>query len=133
MQQIKLKHGNSEYEQANKTAQFYVEDVADTYDDNEQSLPTYEDIPVMKQVGKDVTCNRSVNLESVEKDAKSVHILFADDEPTILQLFSRILGQLENIKYETAMNGQEAVEKWKNKKYFDLVILDFSMPFLNGV
>ena len=57
-------------------------------------------------------------------------ILFADDEPNVVILIKR---RLESHGYDvvTAVNGQETLEKAKKEKP-DLIVLDHSMPVLNG-
>lgn len=57
-------------------------------------------------------------------------VLFADDEPFILKAISM---QLKNSGFncDTANNGEEAMQKIKEKKY-DLILLDIAMPKKNG-
>jgi two-component system, cell cycle sensor histidine kinase and response regulator CckA len=58
-------------------------------------------------------------------------ILLVDDDPLI-----RVLGQelLEHLGYrvETAGDGSEALEKFKNLGVVDLVLLDYYLPGLTG-
>ena len=57
-------------------------------------------------------------------------ILIVDDEPKILQLFSRILEK-ENREIHTVLSGSEALNLIKTMP-FDLVLLDLKMPGMDG-
>ena len=61
---------------------------------------------------------------------RTAKILVVDDEPDFL---STIQCRLEwcHFKVITAANGKEGLEKAENEKP-DLVLLDTSMPFMNG-
>ncbi|PWH84996.1 response regulator transcription factor [Brumimicrobium oceani] len=58
-------------------------------------------------------------------------ILFADDDPDILEMISYNLER-EGYRVITAVNGQEAVEECQRIKP-DLVLLDVMMPKMDGV
>ena len=60
-----------------------------------------------------------------------VKILFADDDPDILEMISYNLEK-EGYSVYTAANGEEAVEKSKEVKP-DLILLDVMMPKMDGV
>jgi DNA-binding NtrC family response regulator len=56
----------------------------------------------------------------------------ADDEPVVLELGESILSRL-GFRVLTAHDGQHAVELFKERKdEVDLVLLDMTMPKLNG-
>lgn len=57
-------------------------------------------------------------------------VLVVDDEPSIRWLISQVLEE-EGLLVETAANGLEALEKIA-RQLPDLVLLDLSMPFMNG-
>jgi len=67
--------------------------------------------------------------------------LVADDEPEILRFF-KIMLEDEGYSVVTARNGQECLQAYKsemnrtskeNNDPFDLVLLDYRMPKLNGL
>lgn len=58
-------------------------------------------------------------------------ILLVDDEQGIQLLYREELEE-EGFEVESAFNGDEALEKFKNQ-HFDLVILDINMPGMNGI
>lgn len=63
---------------------------------------------------------------------KTRHILFVDDDFACTEIARE---ELEETGYcvTTAMNGREAINFFKNdSNYYDLVITDFDMPFING-
>lgn len=57
-------------------------------------------------------------------------ILVADDEPSVLEAFARMLRG-EGYEVEAVRNGREAVEAFAPGR-FDLVVLDYAMPEMNG-
>ena len=69
-------------------------------------------------------------LESVAFDLPSMHVLIVDDSETNRHLVSVYLKK-ENITFDVAANGQEAVEK-VNAFEFDVVLMDMHMPVMDG-
>lgn len=61
-----------------------------------------------------------------------VRILLADDDPQVRAITTRILHR-QSWEVIIASNGREAVDRWPaDGEPFDLVILDVSMPEMNG-
>ena len=58
-------------------------------------------------------------------------ILVVDDEPSML-LYTRTLLEMENYDVETAGSGEQALEMVQSKPP-DLMLLDMSMPAMNGL
>jgi CheY-like chemotaxis protein len=59
-------------------------------------------------------------------------ILVVDDEPMALGLAKQVLSEA-NFEVTTACSGFECIEFCRNRpKYFDLVVLDLTMPDMNG-
>jgi CheY-like chemotaxis protein len=58
-------------------------------------------------------------------------ILIVDDDPAIRKMLAEVLG-LEGYPYETASNGQEALEILGKGVSSRLVLLDLLMPVLDG-
>ncbi|NVK29179.1 MAG: response regulator [Flavobacteriia bacterium] len=59
------------------------------------------------------------------------HILIADDHVFLLKAISILLSK-EGYTFETAINGQEAIDLF-DKGGFDAVITDIDMPIKNGM
>ncbi len=59
-----------------------------------------------------------------------VRILVADDNKTNLVVATQLLKR-KNIPYDTAANGQEAYDLFKQNRY-DLVLMDLRMPVMDG-
>jgi len=57
-------------------------------------------------------------------------ILVVEDDEVLIKIYKEIL-ELHNYDVETALNGEEGVEKFKQTKP-SLVIMDADMPVLNG-
>jgi len=57
-------------------------------------------------------------------------ILIVDDNAVNREVVIEVLRQLD-ITVETAVNGQEAIDKW-SKRRFDLVFMDCAMPGMDG-
>jgi YesN/AraC family two-component response regulator len=69
-----------------------------------------------------------------EKIAKlqSVKILFVEDETDLVTIISDTLSKLK-ANFETAENGQIALDKFKEHSDFDLIVTDINMPVMNGL
>ncbi len=68
-----------------------------------------------------------------EEQRQSLRILLVDDEPEIRTVTAEVLA-LEGFSVETASDGIEAVERFHRRPdTYDLVILDLTMPGLDGV
>jgi len=58
------------------------------------------------------------------------HVLVAEDEPMVLELFGQLLGE-EGATVDLARDGREAWEKLSSRDY-DLIVADLRMPNLDG-
>lgn len=67
------------------------------------------------------------------KKEESKRVLVVDDQKLNRDLITQMLSKNEKIsQIEIASNGDEAIKKYKDLNY-DLIILDFEMPKLNGI
>ena len=57
-------------------------------------------------------------------------VLIVDDEPAVVDLISRTLGEL-GLEVQTAANGSEVIDRL-DVRDFDVIILDFKMPEVGG-
>jgi CheY-like chemotaxis protein len=63
---------------------------------------------------------------------KAPRLLVVDDEPMALVLGKRILSEA-GFEIETAQSGFECLDLFRKRpRYFDLILLDLSMPFMDG-
>lgn len=69
-------------------------------------------------------------LVSNAKNLKDQNILIVDDAPDNLFLISRYLKN-EEANVDTAINGQDALEKVRTQKY-DVILMDLQMPIMDG-
>jgi len=60
-----------------------------------------------------------------------IEILYAEDNP-VNQRVTQLLLQKIGVKCEIAINGQEAIEMYKNNQ-FDLILMDMQMPEVDGI
>ncbi|MGB5964987.1 MAG: response regulator [Sulfurimonadaceae bacterium] len=74
---------------------------------------------------------KELDADEVEKAKLSGHILLVEDYEAN-RMFVGIILDNAGITYETANNGVEAVEKFKNGRY-DLILMDENMPELGGI
>jgi len=63
---------------------------------------------------------------------ENISILAVDDEPFNLDLIEAAFEEYENVRITNAQNGFEALDALQ-KDDFDVVLLDISMPGMNGV
>ncbi len=83
------------------------------------------DMPVGKKIRKESTENTKA-----EPNLRG-HILIVEDIEAN-QMFLGIVLKNAGLTYDTAINGLEAVEQFKRKKY-DLILMDENMPKLGGI
>ncbi|KAH8829754.1 hypothetical protein DL96DRAFT_902400 [Flagelloscypha sp. PMI_526] len=60
-----------------------------------------------------------------------ISVLIVEDNPVNRGLLAKFMKQ-KKIKYETAVNGEEAVQKWSSGA-FHLVLMDIEMPVMDGI
>lgn len=60
-----------------------------------------------------------------------IDVLIVEDNPINLQILEKFARTLQ-VRYSTAMNGREAVNKWKTGG-FHLVLMDIQLPIMNGL
>jgi signal transduction histidine kinase len=83
--------------------------------------------PVVRVIEENLALDETLEVEGNEK------ILVVDDEKMIRESVKDILESL-GYKVEDAASGPEAIKKINQKKpIYDLVIIDMSMPRLNGI
>lgn len=68
---------------------------------------------------------------ATERPVPPINVLIVEDNPISLRLLEQRMKRL-GVRYQTAMNGQIAVEKWKASAYH-LVLMDIQMPVMNGI
>jgi CheY-like chemotaxis protein len=61
-----------------------------------------------------------------------VCILAVDDEPGVLRLYDRVLSK-NGVTLITAMNGREAVDKYRASDNIGLIIMDHRLPVMDGL
>lgn len=62
-----------------------------------------------------------------------IKILLVDDTKSVHSFVKMLLGSAKNIEVLSVYNGQEAMDLInKNHQQFDLCLLDWEMPILNG-
>lgn len=59
-------------------------------------------------------------------------ILVVDDEPSMLN-YTRTLLEVDNYRVETVGSGEEALNRLQRDTAFDLMLVDMSMPKMNGL
>jgi CheY-like chemotaxis protein len=68
---------------------------------------------------------------TVRENNPRYHILVAEDNPVNQKLAIRLLEKAGN-RVEVAGNGQEVLEKLKDKQY-DVILMDVQMPVMDGI
>jgi|GEM_PF-2527795 len=85
---------------------------------------------------KKLSCNRELDnsLEKTEKKNKVIfkgNVLIAEDNPDSRELVE-ILFEDMGLNVDSAVNGLEAIDKFKMKSY-DIIFLDINMPVYDGI
>lgn len=72
-------------------------------------------------------------ITSVRRTSLRTSVLVVDDEPMIREVFARALSStFQNIEMESASDGREAVEKFKELPR-KLIVMDIAMPKMTGI
>ena len=66
------------------------------------------------------------------EQVQPISILAVDDEPGVLALVRRCLGDEERVTLIEASSGKEALERMAKGPAFDLLITDLRMPDMEG-
>jgi signal transduction histidine kinase/ActR/RegA family two-component response regulator len=103
-----------------------VDDTEATKTANTADVATQQDVaPAIQSVDNRVSdpgsSNRYANLRVLIVDDNATNHIVASS------LLSRVVGHID-----TALNGEEAIEKLKQKE-FDLVLMDIHMPVMDGI
>ena len=65
---------------------------------------------------------------------KNHAILIVDDNVTILNLYRMLLNSFGFSRVDVAVNGKEALEKYKKALYdYSVILMDYRMPIMNGI
>ena len=84
------------------------------------------EIPVEKI--ENSTLNQNNSDDYINKSGK---VLIVEDNKAN-QMFIQIILKKLNFEFEVAYNGQEAIQKFQEKR-FDLILMDENMPVMNGI
>ena len=87
------------------------------------------DIPKVQSNGETLSRNNPEGKEHHDKFNNEL-VLIVEDEDINYQVLSSILNSI-NLKYERAITGKEAVDKFLHKHY-DLILMDVQLPEMNG-
>lgn len=71
-----------------------------------------------------------INCKLETKNSKAIKVLVAEDNNINMKLLTKILEN-NDIAFDVASNGKEAVEQFKKEKY-DLILMDCQLPILDG-
>ncbi len=72
-----------------------------------------------------------LDLKEIIKICKKIDVLYVEDNDDLRITTAALFGNFFNT-VETSIDGQDALEKYKNKTY-DLIISDINMPKMNGI
>ena len=86
----------------------------------------YFSIPIKEGVTKLKTID---TFEQISFDGKKI-LLVEDNKSN--QLFMSVILKKMNLEFDIAINGLEAIDKFKNNSY-DLILMDENMPVMNGI
>ena len=88
------------------------------------------DMPVCKD--KSNRSDSMDNLKSADLKGNGEKILMIEDEKNLIKAAQRML-EFNNYKVDTALNGEEAIDKLdKKRRYYDLIISDVLLPDTNA-
>ncbi|KAF2482723.1 hypothetical protein BDY17DRAFT_311146 [Neohortaea acidophila] len=83
------------------------------------------------QGGKNDASAPSVSFALESAAVPPINVLIVEDNPINLKILEGLMKRLK-VRWQTAMNGQIAVDKWMAGG-FHLVLMDIQMPVMNGL
>jgi osomolarity two-component system, response regulator SSK1 len=82
--------------------------------------------------GRGHSANNSISITSVlDGTVPPINVLIVEDNIINLRILEGLMKRLK-VRWQTALNGQIAVDKWKTGG-FHLVLMDIQMPVMNGL
>jgi CheY-like chemotaxis protein/tetratricopeptide (TPR) repeat protein len=88
--------------------------------------------PPVTRHRKIMSRRRSHSLTAVDKERRSVKILYVEDNQLLLRTMQETLS-LEGWMVELCENGTEALAKIESDKVYDLLLLDSDLPGVSGI
>ncbi|WP_022761735.1 hybrid sensor histidine kinase/response regulator [Butyrivibrio sp. AD3002] len=91
-------------------------------------------LSTFRQLMENVVCRVGTEKEKqLEKPLKGIRLLAAEDNDINADILSELMN-MEGAVIERASNGREAVEMFEKAEpgYYDMILMDIQMPFLNG-
>ncbi|SEM46255.1 MULTISPECIES: hybrid sensor histidine kinase/response regulator [unclassified Butyrivibrio] len=91
-------------------------------------------LSTFRQLMGNVVCRVGTEKEKqLEKPLKGIRLLAAEDNDINADILSELMN-MEGAVIERASNGREAVEMFEKAEpgYYDMILMDIQMPFLNG-
>ena len=94
-------------------------------------------IDCQSEVGKGTTFTITLDIPIVEKSSDRMYLppikaLLADDDEILLETTKDTLLSI-GVETDTAHNGTEAIDMATTRKDYQLIILDWKMPDMNGI
>ena len=95
-------------------------------------------LELISNVGKGSTFYFDVSFESMygelveEQNLDIKNVLIVDDNGNNRRIIKEMLA-LKNIASDQAINGLDAIEMIKNNKQYDVILMDYQMPYLDGL
>ncbi len=130
---------SSSKEMIDKYEELSEEEVQDQEDRQEifadESQVPYEDEEFMPKIAdsqfEDFSAPEEKEIIKESEEKSKIDALIAEDNVINQKLIEKTLVNL-GLNVDIANNGEEAFEKFKNKKY-DIVFMDISMPVMDGI
>jgi osomolarity two-component system response regulator SSK1 len=87
----------------------------------------------LKKFSKKTNSNGSMPLPAglLDGTVPPINVLIVEDNTINLKLLEAFMKRLK-VRWQTAMNGREAVNKWRQGG-FHLVLMDIQLPVMNGL
>ncbi len=91
----------------------------------------YFTLPYLQDISKRETFDSLTSFVNEEKELKKLKILIVEDDEVSELLFSNYVQEFVK-QLLSARNGSEAVDTFRKNPNIDLILMDMSMPVMNG-
>jgi hypothetical protein len=95
------------------------------------SLPRTEPVKVVSSIKKPESVTKENHSDKDDSMLKQLSVLVAEDDEVGRSYLNQLLsGKCGELVF--AVNGKDAVEKYRESKKFDVVLMDIKMPVMDG-
>ncbi len=96
-------------------------------------LKKHKDIPITRRKRSIIRAGDTDLRGPIESDDRTVTVLHIEDDKTVAATVKDMLEEIQGWQVETCAEGNAALEKISEETNYDLLLLDYDLPGVNGL